>query len=382
MTRYFATCAHGLEETLADELRGENIRARNIKPGSSGVHFSGRMETGYRANLWLRSAIRVLAELGRAPVQGPDDLYEWARSLTWEDFMSVDQTLSVDARTWDSTIKHSRYAALRVKDALCDRFRELKGRRPDVDPVAADLPLSLYIFKNQATMYRDLSGQTLHKRGYRKAMHRSSLNESLAAGMVLLSGWNRTSDLVDPMCGSGTIAIEAALIAMNRAPGLLRKIAFPFERWPGFNRKLWGELRTEARDRALGEPPCRIMAGDHHAGAISLAHQDVSRARVDTMISITAADVEQYAPPATPAVVLTNPPWGERLVEEAEASWRKLGRFLKNRCGGASAWVLSGNPELTRFLGLKASRRHPLRIGQHDCRMIRYDIRKRDGDAG
>jgi 23S rRNA (guanine2445-N2)-methyltransferase len=382
MTRYFATCAHGLEETLAEELRGENIRARNIKPGSSGVYFSGRLETGYRANLWLRSAIRVLAELGRAPVSGPDELYEWAHGITWENFMSVDQTMSVDARTWDSSIKHSRYAALRVKDALCDRFREQKGRRPNVDPVAADLPLFLYIFKNRATMYRDLSGQTLHKRGYRKAMHRSSLNECLAAGMVLLSGWDRTSDLADPMCGSGAIAIEAALIAMNRAPGLLRKQAFPFECWPGFNRKLWGELRTEARDRARRELPCRIMASDHHTGAIALARQDVSRARLDDMISVEVADVEKVIPPVTPAIVITNPPWGERLAEEAEESWRKLGRFLKSQCTGASAWLLSGNPELTRFLGLKAACRHPLRIGQIDCSLIRYDIRKRIERAG
>jgi len=248
--RFFATCAHGLEEVLADELRDERIGASDVRTGASGVHFTGKMEIGYRANLWVRTAIRVLDHMGHAPAPNPDRLYAWARSLPWERFMSVDQTLSVDARVRDSKITHSRYAAFRIKDAICDRFRDQLGRRPDVDPTSADLPLFLYVYKNESTLYRDLSGQTLHKRGYRGAMHKSSLNECLAAGLVRLSGWDGRSDLLDPMCGSGTIAIEAALIALDRAPGLLRKTPFPFECWPEFDRKRWGELRAEARDRA------------------------------------------------------------------------------------------------------------------------------------
>jgi putative N6-adenine-specific DNA methylase len=337
------------------------------------------MEVGYRANLWVRTAIRVLDRLGAAPAPNPDRLYAWARGMPWEKFMHVDQTLSVDARVRDSKITHSRYAAFRIKDAICDRFRDREGRRPNVDAAAADLPLFLYVYKNESTLYRDLSGQTLHKRGYRSAMHKSSLNECLAAGMIRLSGWAGTTDLLDPMCGSGTLAIEAALIALNRAPGLMRKAPFPFERWPGFDRKRWGELRTEARDLARPKLPGRIMAADRHAGAVSLARRDISCARLDNLgIHVVQSDVEYYHPPVPPAAVLTNPPWGERLTEEAEESWEKLGRFLKARCGGASAWVLSGNPELTRFLYLKAAKRHPLRIGRTDCRVIRYDVRARD----
>lgn len=377
--QFFATCAHGLEEVLADELRDPRIGGGDVKPGASGVHFTGELEVGYRANLWVRTAIRVLDRMGHAPAPNPDRLYAWARGLPWERFMTVDQTLSVDARVRDSKITHSRYAAFRIKDAICDRFRDREGRRPDVDVAAADLPLFLYVYKNESTLYRDLSGQTLHKRGYRSVMHKSSLNECLAAGMVLLSGWNGEGDLLDPMCGSATIAIEAALIALNRAPGLMRKIPFPFERWPGFDRKLWGELRTEARDLARKTLGCRIMAADQHAGAISLARRDISSARLDNLgIGVVHSEIEYYHPPSPPAAVITNPPWGERLRDEAEASWRKLGAFLKARCGGASAWVLSGNPELTRFLYLKAGQRHPLRIGRTDCRVIRYDVHGRD----
>lgn len=377
--QFFATCAQGLEEVLADELRDERIGADEVKPGSSGVHFRGELEIGYRANLWVRTAIRVLDRMGHAPAPNPDRLYAWARSLPWERFMTVDQTLSVDARVRDSKITHSRYAAFRIKDAICDRFRDREGRRPNVDPTAADLPLFLYVYKNESTLYRDLSGQTLHKRGYRTAMHKSSLNECIAAGLIRLTGWDGRSDLLDPMCGSGTIAIEAALIALDRAPGLIRKTPFPFERWPGFDRKRWGELRTEARDRARPKLECRIMAADQHAGAISLARRDISCARLDNLgIHVIHSDVDYYHPPSPPAAVITNPPWGERLAVEAEASWLSLGQFLKSRCAGASAWVLSGNPELTRFLRLKAAQRYPLRIGRTDCRVIRYDVHGRE----
>lgn len=377
--QFFATCARGLEPLLAAELAAPAIRAKKIREGSSGVYFSGTLETGYRANLWLRTAVRVLAQIGRAPTPGPDELYDWVRDLPWEQRMSVEQTLSVDARVWDSNITHSRYAAFRVKDAICDRFRDRVGSRPDVDPQAADLPLFLHIFKNHASLYRDLSGQSLHKRGYRSAMHKSSLNECVGAAMVLHAGWTGEVDLCDPMCGSGTIAIEAALIALHRAPGLMRRAPFPFESWPDFDRKQWGELRTEAKDLARASFRGRILANDVHPGAVALCRGDVSRAKLDASgLHVTEGNAEHFAPERTPAVVITNPPWGERLTEESETSWRELGRFLKRRAPGATAWILSGNPELTRFLGLKASRRYPLSLSRVDCRIIRYDIRGAD----
>ncbi|MCZ7644219.1 MAG: THUMP domain-containing protein [Planctomycetota bacterium] len=372
--RYFVTCAKGLEEVVAGELATEPIRASAIEPGSSGVWFQGETATGYRANLWLRAGIRVLQEHARAPVVGSEELYEWARGLDWTSLMRVDQTFSVEARVWDSALTHSKYAALTVKDALCDTFRAKGGERPNVDPNRADLPLFLYLHRDEAVLYRDLSGVTLHKRGYRDALHKSSLNEAVAAGILQLTAWDRGAPLLDPMCGSGTFVIEAALWAMNRAPGLLRQ-GFPFEAWPDFEKRAWNAALEEARDLARPKPAGELMANDVHAGSISLAKKDARAAGVERFIRFSSADVATYAPPVKPALAVCNPPWGERLDSpELEASWRELGRFLKRHCGGANAWILSGNAELTRFLSMKAARKFPLRLGKIDARALKYEI--------
>ncbi len=371
---YFVTCAKGLEEVVADELRAPAIGAESIEPGSSGVYFSGDRATGYRANLWLRCGVRVLQEHARATVIGSEELYEWARGLDWPALMKVEQTFSVDARVWDSAITHSKYAALTIKDALCDTFRDKKGARPNVDVHHADLPLFLYLHRDVAVLYRDMSGTTLHKRGYRDALHKSSLNECVAAGMLLMSGWDGSTPLLDPMCGSGTLVIEAAWLAMRRAPGLLRDV-FPLMRWPDFDKKAWKEVRAAAEGVALQEPPALLMANDIHGGALSLAKKDARSAGVERFIRFSNKDVAHYTPPEKPKLVVSNPPWGERLQPaDLEADWKALGRFLKGHCGDADAWILSGNAEITRHLGLKSERKFPIRIGPVDARVIHYRI--------
>ena len=379
MARFFATCSSGLEETLAAELAGPRIGATGIAPGSSGVWFSGGQETGYRANLWLRSAVRVLVELERARVRDPDELYRFASDIDWENLMKVDQTLAVDCRLRDSGITHSKYAALKVKDAICDRFRRITGRRPDVDVEAAHLPLFLYLWRDEATLYRDMSGQTLHKRGYRGAVHRAALSEAVAAGILQMIGFDGTQDIVDPMCGSGTFVIEAALIATERAPGLLRRRSFPFEHWPFHDATLWERLRREAREAARDRPGCRILGADSHPGAITLARRDADAAGVSRQIELVEADIEDLTLAATPQLVVTNPPWGERLdAADAVESWRRLGHFLKASAQGARAHVLCGNADLSRHLGLKSARRRPLSISRVDCRMLEYEIQARE----
>ena len=255
--RYFAACHKGLEEVTAAELRAPAIDASAVRVASSGVRFEGDRAACYRANLWLRSAIRVHEELASGPAPDTDALYHWARSIAWPSLMSLDQTFAVDARVWDSAITHSKYAALRVKDAICDRFRADTGRRPSVDVAEPDLPLYLYVHRNEATLYRDTSGLTLHKRGYRDVMHRTSLNEALAAALVLRTGYDGSKVLADPMCGAGTFAIEAAMIALRRAPGLLRK-RFAFERWPDFDAAAWRQAKRTAEQAAQSgssQPP-------------------------------------------------------------------------------------------------------------------------------
>jgi putative N6-adenine-specific DNA methylase len=376
LRRYFATCAKGLEEVLAAELRSPWIGAADVEPGASGVAFRGSWAVGYRANLWLRTAVRVLVELARGPAPDPDALYRLARSVEWPRWMRLDQTFSVEARVRDSGITHSKYAALRVKDALCDVFRDAtKGSRPNVDVAGADLPLFVTIYRNAAVLYRDMSGQTLHKRGYRDAMHKSSLNETVAAGMLLLSGWDGRTPIVDPMCGAGTLVIEAALLALRRAPGLTR-LRFPFEEWPDFDRRVWRECREAAAGAALERLPYRIEGNDRHAGAISLAKKDAASAGVARFVRFTRGEVADFAPEAPPSHVFVNPPWGERLADEGvEGSYRQLRDFLKGRCAGSEAWLLSGTRGPTRFLGMKATRRFPIRIGKVDCRILHYDVR-------
>lgn len=377
--RYFATCARGLEGVVATELEDPRIGAASVTEGSSGVYFTGTPATGYRANLWLRSGVRVLAEHARANVRGPEELYTWARALPWTKLLRAEQTFSVEARVWDSAVTHSKYAALRIKDALCDSFRDKTGARPDVDVHRADLPLFLYLFKDQATLYRDLSGTTLHKRGYRDALHKSSLNECVVAAALQITGWHGQHALLDPMCGSGTFGIEAALIALNRAPGLARE-RWPFESWPDFDAQAWREAKKEARAAARETIDAPIFLNDVHRGAVSLARKDAAAAGVDRFIEFANSDVAEYVPPAVPGTVITNPPWGERLKsEDPSEPWRKLGRFLKDRCRPSTAWIFSGNAELTRHLGMKADRRYPVMLGKTDCRLLKYEIHARAG---
>lgn len=368
---WFVTCVKGLEEVLAAELRGPEIGARDVRPGAAGVHFRGGPAVGYRANLWLRTGVRVLREQARAHVEGPEELYEWARTIPWREYMNLEQTFSVEARVRDSKLTHSQYAALRIKDALCDTFRDHCGRRPNVDARDADLPLFLYLYRDEAVLYHDTSGTTLHKRGYRDVLHRASLNECVAAGIIGFSGWDQASPLVDPMCGAGTLVIEAALKALRRAPGLLRKKSFPFQRRPDFDRRLWKDCRGEAYARALYEAPCFLGGNDLHPGALSLARKDAEAAGVAQFIEFTDTDIADYHPAQTPRTVVVNPPWGGRLDEGSVAeAWKKLGLFLKQRCPGTDAWLLTGNASALQYTGLKISRKIPLRYGKVSCRLV------------
>jgi len=370
--RYFATGHKGLEQVLAAELRAPEIGATEVRSGSSGTWFSGGRDAGYRACLWLRSGIRVLEEIARGPASSPEELYEWAMTLDWSAWLTVKQTFSIEARVWDSQITHSKYAALRIKDALCDSFRRRCGSRPDVDTERADLPLFLYIYRDEAILYRDLAGTTLHKRGYRDALHKSSLNEALAAGILLQAAYDGRVAFADPMCGAGTFAIEAALIAARRAPGLLRQ-RFPFESWPDFDRQLWKDCRGRAYGMARYEVPKAIMANDRHSGALALAAKDAAAAGVGEYIRFSEAEVGAFAPEEPLGLVCVNPPWGKRLSgPDVKTAWRDLGRFLRERCAGANVSVLTGNRDLVGELGLVPAEMRPLRTGKVECWVVRF----------
>ncbi len=238
--RYFATCGRGIEPVLADELRA--LGAADVAPGRGGVSFAGDRALLYRANLWLRTAVRVLMPVLEAPVTSPDELYDAVRSVDWSRYLTPEHTLAVDCNVRDSHITHSKYAALRTKDAICDQFVERCGRRPSVDVEEPMVGLNLHVYRDRATLSLDSSGMSLHKRGYRPIQTRAPLNEALGAALVLLTGWRGDVPFADPLCGSGTLPIEAAWIALRRPPGLTRK-RFGFQGWMDYDVELWTALR-------------------------------------------------------------------------------------------------------------------------------------------
>src|SRR5947207_251666 len=241
---FVATCARGIEPVLAGELR--ELGAKEIELGRGGVRFAGDKTLLYQANLWLRSAIRVLKPILEATVTSPEELYDAVRTLDWSQYMTPEHTLAVDCNVRDSQITHSKYAALTTKDAICDQFLDRCGRRPSVDVEEPMVGLNLHIYRNHAVLSLESSGESLHKRGYRPILTKAPLNEALAAALVLLTGWRGETAFVDPMCGSGTLPIEAAWIALRRPPGLTRR-RFGFQGWMDYDVGLWTELRDEAR---------------------------------------------------------------------------------------------------------------------------------------
>ncbi|HEY7326721.1 MAG TPA: THUMP domain-containing protein [Gemmataceae bacterium] len=372
MELYFATCGRGIEPILADELRA--LGAAEVEPGRGGVSFRGELALLYQANLWLRTAIRVLRPILEADVSSPDELYDAVRSLDWSRYLTPEHTLAVDCNVRDSHITHSKYAALRVKDAICDQFVERCGKRPSVDVDEPMLGLNLHIYRNRAVLSLDSSGESLHKRGYRPIQTRAPLNEALAAALVLLTGWRGNCPFADPLCGSGTLAIEAAWLALRRPPGLTRK-RFGFQGWMDFDVELWTSLRDEARrglSRSLSAP---ILASDARGDAVSLAINNARAAGIGHLLRFEKRDVRDFQPPpGTPGVLLCNPPYGERLGEEKNlfALYRLLGEIFAQRCQGWTAYVFTGNPRLASAIGLSPVAETPLYNGKIPCRLLKF----------
>ena len=371
---FFATCALGLEEVLAAEL--EHLDALNIQPQRGRVAFHGTLATGYAACLWLRSASRVQEQLFRnRRADSRRALYEAVRDFDWGPILGPDDTLAISGTVRDSRANDSRFVGLVVKDAIVDQLRDRTGRRPNVDTDDPDVPLRVLLRQDHATVLRDLSGDSLHRRGWRPVQVKSPLNEAIAAGLLMVAGWNGKQVLHDPMCGSGTFLIEAAHMAQDRAPGLERH--FAFERWADLNESAWRTLREDAQDRheAGRSLPLAISGADHHAGALSIARRSVEAAGVDETIRIRRKALNDNQPSISPQLVVSNPPWGLRMGHgELEQIWSDLGRFLKSQCANEEAWLLSGDAALTQPLRLKAHRRHAIRIGPVDARWIHYKI--------
>jgi putative N6-adenine-specific DNA methylase len=370
--RAVATTFPGLEQLCAQELSGLGLTVLDVSPAS--VTFASDREGTYRANLWLRTALRVLLPIAQFDAGGPDELYEYALMVPWEEWIGPTRTFAVDATVHSQYVSHSKYAALRVKDAVVDRLRDRSGRRPSVDVTRPDVRLRVTVRGRRVDLALDSSGEPLSRRGYRLRGGIAPLNEAVAAAVVLFSGWDATSHAVDPLCGSGTLLVEAALVACNIAPGSLGR-SFGFMTWPDFDRVLWNRLVSEARI-AIRQPRAGlIVGGDRSADAVAAARTNAERAGVSSYVQIRHASYQELAVPPPPGVVLTNPPYGVRLDATRLAElYRGLGDRLKRAYGGYEAWILSGNLSALKSLGLRSVRRIELLNGNIECRLVHYPM--------
>ncbi len=361
----------GLEEVLAEELK--QLGAQEIQIQKRAVSFRGDQELLYRANLYLRTALRILKPIAEFSIENESDLYRKVREIDWSSYLGVDDTLAVNGVLKSERIRHSKYLALKVKDAIVDQFREKFRRRPSVDVSDPTLRLNVYLYNDQCTISLDSSGNSLHKRGYRLESTQAPLNEVLAAGMVLLSGWNRHSNFVDPMCGSGTIVIEAALYALNLPPNGQRKV-FGFTKWKDFDSKLWQKILKEIpKNRRSFD--FEIVGADKSDRALRIAEENIKRAGLEEEIACVQVSFESFVPPEGGGTLITNPPYGERMKKDAIGEFYKMiGDHLKQFFNGYDAWILSANQEALKRIGLRASQKHTLYNGGLLCKFQKYGM--------
>ncbi len=367
----FAPCPRGLEAELARELA--EIGAEDIVPGSGGANFSGDLALAWRVNLCSRLAIRVLWRVGQGTYRSEDDLYQAARGQPWPDWFEVARSIAVRTVAHASPLKSLNFATLRIKDAVCDRFREAVGARPDVDARAPQVPILLYLDRDRYSLYLDLSGEPLNRRGYRVQPAAAPLNENLAAGLLRLAGWTPDTPLLDPMMGGGTILLEAAMMALNIPPGLKRH--FAFEHLAGFDRVAWQRVRKDAEAAILERRPLPIHGSDIDPAMVRAAGLNLKAAGLLDCVGLAEADVLAIGARAPAGLIVSNPPYGVRLTSDQQtAFYAALGDALKQRFQGWSAWLLSADPELPRHIGLRASSRVPLYNGPLECRLYEYRL--------
>ena len=361
----------GLEEVLAKELT--ELGADDIQIGRRMVSFTGNKRMMYRANFHLRTAIRVLKPILHFNAKDADEIYDIVKKrIQWEDYMTVNTSFAVDSVVYSDEFRHSKFEAYRVKDAIADYFREKEGKRPSVQVTNPDITLHIHIAQERCTLSLDSSGESLHRRGYRQEAVEAPLNEVLAAGMLLQTGWKGETDFVDPMCGSGTLPIEAALIARNIAPGVFRK-EFAFEKWADFDQEMFDEIYND--DSAEREFEHHIYGYDIDWKAVNIATNNVRAAGLSKDITIERRDMADFVEMEGPALMVTNPPYGERITtDDLLGLYRTIGERLKHAFKGNDAWVLSYRKECFDTIGLKASVIIPLYNGALPCEMRKYEL--------
>ena len=368
----------GLEQVLATEL--VQLGANNVQVERRAVSFTGDKRMLYTANMCLRTASRVLVPILSFKAQKADDIYEQVKALDWSQYMTVKTTFQIDATVYSDYFRHSQFVTYRVKDAIVDYWMERENQRPSVKLEGADLYLNVHIAGDRVTLSLDSSGESLHKRGYRVANTQAPINEALAAGMLLLAGWNGQSDFYDPMCGSGTLLIEAALIARNIAPGVYRQ-GFAFEKWADFDANLWDEVyNDDSREREFKH---KIYGSDAGFYAVQASTKNIQSASLQRDIEVKQIRVEELRLADTNtegALVMINPPYGERLSQDKNVLrlYQDMGTALKHQFSGATAWIISSNEEALKCIGLRPAKKIHLVNGDLDCLFNKYELFKGD----
>ncbi len=369
--RIVAKTFAGLEKVLAKEIEG--VGGSNLRVLQRAIEFDGNTEVLYKANYLCRSAIRFIKPIATFTAENENVLYEEVKKINWSKYLDVSSTFSIDGHTSYSNITHSKYLALKSKDAIVDQFREETGKRPSIEKFNPDLRINVRIFKNNCTVSLDSSGESLHKRGYRKETGPAPLNEVLAAGMILITGWEGESNFIDPMCGSGTLPIEAAMIAKNIPAGIFRE-SYAFMMWNDFDNELWDKIKTEAQEKT--KPlKAKIIASDRSGRILQVTRSNIEGANLKEDISVGMDFFEDSTPPAGPGVMVTNPPYGERIKpDDINRLYKDMGDALKARYKGYAAWIISSHIDALKHIGLRSTVKVKLFNGPLECQYLKFDM--------
>jgi putative N6-adenine-specific DNA methylase len=370
--KFFASCPRGLEAVLADELA--ELGAGAIEPAQGGAHFTGNLAICYAANLHSRIASRILWQLVHGPYRNEDEVYRAASALPWETWFSPQQTIRVNVTGSNCPLKSLDFITLRIKDAVCDRFRDKAGSRPNVDTAAPDMRIHAFLDATHLTLYLDTSGEPLYKRGLRRESNEAPLRENLAAGILSLAGWVPGVALLDPMCGSGTFLLEAAQMSLGIAPGSRRD--FAFEKIKMFEAPLWQRLQQHARAGERTAEPLPLFGSDLYGDALKAARINFEESGLGDTVSLKQANMLEISAPATSGIMVTNPPYGVRLGDDDELAefYPKLGHLLKQKFSGWNCYFLTADLRLAKLIRLSASKRTPLFNGALECRLFEYKM--------
>jgi putative N6-adenine-specific DNA methylase len=370
---YFATVAPGLELIAAKEL--EKLGAKEVKPDVNGVYFQGDRTLLYRVNLWARTIYRVLVSIANIKAFNAEQLYYNVQKIDWSEYISPEQTLAVNCTGGNKNLNHTHFTALQIKNAIVDSQIKKTGQRSNIDPEHPDLLINAHIYKNRCLLSLDSSGGSLHKRGYRAAMGLAPLKETLAAALLEFAEWTPDLPFLDPLCGSGTLALEAALKSLNIAPGLYRQ-SFGFQSWQDFDRSLWQKLIQEAKASQLNNFSAPIFGSDRNSEIIQQAIINSEFCGVGDRINFSQKELSEIEAPTDSGIIICNPPYGKRIGEERDlgALYKLLGDVFKQRFKGWTAYVLTGNKELAKKVGLKAAKRIPVYNGSLPCTLLKYEL--------